>query len=148
MPRRHYRRRRTTRFERRAYTLLAAAALVAWAWQTHPVWTGLAAAAAVTGGAGWVVRRRRALSAPGQTTWLYRHYDATGRLLYVGITNHYARRCEQHADEKAWWVLVDPGRSTTQEYPNRAAALLAEEAVIRSERPVFNIAHNGRRLSA
>lgn len=77
---------------------------------------------------------------------LYRHYDPTGRLLYVGITNDYRRRCAQHADDKPWWQLVDPGRSTCQTWPNRAAAELAEVEAIRSERPVFNIAHNERAL--
>lgn len=78
-------------------------------------------------------------------TVLYRHYNSVGALLYVGISNDYVRRCEQHAADKPWWPLVDHARSTCQKYPTRALAEAAEVRAIRMESPKFNIAHNGRR---
>jgi hypothetical protein len=100
------------------------------------------------------VHRDRALSAElavetreprDGPTVLYRHYDSAGALLYVGISNDYVRRCEQHAADKPWWPLVDHTRSTCQTYPTRALAEAAEVRAIRTESPKFNIAHNGRR---
>lgn len=121
--------------------------LLAYGWATHPVLTVLTVALAVAAAVALWLRRRQLLRAPGQRTWVYRHYDVTGQLLYVGITNNYRLRCEQHADTKHWWWRVDPQRSTTQEFPNRPAALLAEGLAIRAERPLFNVVHN-RRLAA
>jgi predicted GIY-YIG superfamily endonuclease len=73
-------------------------------------------------------------------TALYRHFDAEGRLLYVGITNNYARRSGEHADDKPWWR--DVARSEVERYPTRKAAMDAEKAAIESEHPLDNDQHN------
>jgi predicted GIY-YIG superfamily endonuclease len=70
-------------------------------------------------------------------TALYRFFNAAGRLLYVGITDHLKRRFEEHAAEKPWWPEVT--RKTVQWYPTRTLAAEAELAAIRAERPLCNI---------
>ena len=74
-------------------------------------------------------------------TALYRHFDAEGRLLYVGITNNYARRSGEHAEDKPWWR--DVARSEVERYPTRKAALEAEKRAIIAEHPLDNDQHNG-----
>jgi predicted GIY-YIG superfamily endonuclease len=145
------RRRARRRLTRRQQAAALAVVALAWGWATHPVLTVLAVAAATAAAVAWWSYRRdanrRQLVAAGQQTFLYRHFGWDGRLLYVGITNDYGRRCAEHS-EKWWWPQVDPSASTVQVFPNRLAALRAEKVAIRAERPVHNIAHNGRRLAA
>lgn len=148
MARRRRRRTRRRFTSTRTRVIGLAVTLFAVGWSTHPVWTSLAVIAAVSAVVGWWLLQREQLRAAGERTWLYRHWGWDGRLLYVGITNDYRRRCEQHADTKWWWPQVNPAWSTTQKFPNRLAALAAEKAAIRFERPVYNIAHNGRRIAA
>lgn len=67
---------------------------------------------------------------------LYRFYDATGALLYIGITSNPGNRFQQHAQEKPWWHEV---RGITLElYPDRASVLQAETLAIHVEKPRFN----------
>ena len=81
----------------------------------------------------------------GEPTTLYRHYgrptpDAEEVLLYIGITNDYAKRTQQHRDTKAWWDQVT--RSTTETWPSRNKALIEEAKAIKAEAPVYNVEHN------
>lgn len=77
-------------------------------------------------------------------TAIYRHFDADGTLLYVGITDGLSRRGKQHAKGAAW--VGDVSTSTAQWFPDRDAALLAEADAIRADRPLHNRIHavNGR----
>lgn len=76
----------------------------------------------------------------GDTHALYRFYDATGALLYVGITADPGARWRKHAHDKPWWHQV--AHITLEAHPDRAAVLTAERAAIRRERPLHNIVHN------
>lgn len=78
----------------------------------------------------------------GEATALYRHYDATGQLLYVGISNDYARRTDEHAASKPWWSEVAETR--VEHFPSRKDALAAERRAIASEAPLYNVQHAGR----
>lgn len=69
-------------------------------------------------------------------TTLYRLWDRSGALLYVGITYEWESRRADHST-KAWWPEVF--RIKLTEYPTRAAALEAEGVAIRTEDPVHNI---------
>jgi predicted GIY-YIG superfamily endonuclease len=71
---------------------------------------------------------------------LYRFFDETGQLLYVGISVDPGRRFAQHRSDKTWWSEVVG--ITVQPMPSRAAALAAERAAIENERPQFNVVHN------
>ena len=70
---------------------------------------------------------------------LYRMFDADSRLLYVGISVHGPDRLNGHRHDKPWW----PEIATVQmkHFPNRSAALQAEQAAIRTDNPKYNIAH-------
>ena len=76
---------------------------------------------------------------------LYRFYDGSGTLLYVGISLHAAQRASEHRKDKAWWP--DVASMTIQHLPTRAAALEAERVAIINERPLHNVVHNRGHLS-
>ena len=124
-------------------TLTATAALT-WAVTAHPAAATLTATVLAGTAAAWKTGSRRWLMRRGEPTDLYTHYFASGEHLYIGISNRYDLRCGQHADDKWWWLYVDPSQSTTQTWPNRAAALRAEEAQIRRHSPIGNRQHNRR----
>lgn len=77
-----------------------------------------------------------------RSTSLYRFWNDSDELLYVGITHRGWRRFNEHASAKAWWHLVHT--VTVDHYPNRETARAAELTAIQSERPRFNIADTGR----
>jgi len=72
----------------------------------------------------------------GPTT-LYRFYDGSGSLLYVGIAGNPGRRFEQHAKTKHWWA--DVASVAITHYQTRDEALVAETAAIQTEAPAYNI---------
>lgn len=77
---------------------------------------------------------------PADPTSVYRYYDKSGLLLYVGITSRATKRQREHNGDKEWWPLV-----TSQEvehYPTRALALSRERQLIIGYRPPFNTQHN------
>lgn len=74
---------------------------------------------------------------------LYRMFDGTGRLLYVGKTVNYFRRISDHSTEKSWWRKVV--KTTFEHFNTHNDLLTAEYQAIRSEKPLHNIVHNGRR---
>lgn len=69
-------------------------------------------------------------------TAVYRLYDKSGHLLYVGITANTRSRWGQHASYKQWWHLVD--RKVVDWYDDREDALQAEYGVMLAESPIFN----------
>jgi predicted GIY-YIG superfamily endonuclease len=74
----------------------------------------------------------------GEPTALYRLYDASDDLLYIGITNNLAARFAQHAADKYWWPEV--ARKTAVLYGSREEALAEETRAIPVEQPVHNVA--------
>lgn len=70
-------------------------------------------------------------------TALYRHYDAQGRLLYVGISDCLAARDAQHRAAAPWHR--DVHRSNVVWFDTRAEARDAEAAAIKTELPLHNI---------
>lgn len=68
---------------------------------------------------------------------LYRFYDATGQLLYVGITADPGARWPSHAREKTWWHEVRG--ITVETYPDRGTVLAAETRAIAVEHPRYNL---------
>jgi hypothetical protein len=70
-------------------------------------------------------------------TALYRHFDAAGQLLYVGISNDALRRLLQHKDRAGWYEQIR--RVNVEWLPDRAAALSAEAGAIRQEAPLWNV---------
>lgn len=70
---------------------------------------------------------------------LYRLYDATGAVLYIGITHSPAKRFAEHAVERPWWSQV--ARKTVAWCDGKAEAAIAEALAIRDEKPVYNAVH-------
>lgn len=70
------------------------------------------------------------------STALYRLFDASGRLLYVGITFDVTARMRSHSKIQDWWPLV--ATRTEEWFPTRDDAEIAEERAINDEMPVFN----------
>lgn len=71
---------------------------------------------------------------------LYRFFDASGDLLYIGITLNPAGRWKQHREDKPWWEEV--ADITIETYPDRPSVLEAERKAIITERPRYNKTHN------
>lgn len=68
--------------------------------------------------------------------YVYRCYDAAGRLIYVGCTNNPVLRLASH--KKAWWG--DQLHTTRLiVFPNRRHALNRETDAIRTEKPRWNV---------
>lgn len=78
-----------------------------------------------------------------QKTALYRHYDAEGRLLYVGISLSASNRLEQHMAGSEWAASIETVKIKC--YSTRQEALAAEKQAIKDERPIWNKIHNIRR---
>lgn len=68
-------------------------------------------------------------------TAVYRFFDASDRLLYVGITYDTVARWKGHA-KKPWWP--DAVRRETVWFPTRTEAMIEESRAIRFENPVHN----------
>ena len=73
-------------------------------------------------------------------TQLYRYFDATGALLYIGVSRRWFRRNVDHQREASWHYRISS--ATIEMHPTRAAALDAERDAIRKERPLYNVVHN------
>lgn len=71
---------------------------------------------------------------------LYRFFDRTDVLLYVGITADLPTRLKNHRREKPWWVHVH--HITVDQFDTRQDALDAEAEAIRTEGPLHNDQHN------
>jgi hypothetical protein len=68
---------------------------------------------------------------------LYRHYNAAGALLYVGISHSAIKRLSQHKSTAKW--PYDAVRMDTQWFPSRQEAEAAEKTAIQKEQPLFNL---------
>lgn len=73
---------------------------------------------------------------PSRPTALYRWYDESGTLLYVGITGSLIDRTSEHGHTDPWWRQVSTCRVEWFETVNEAAT--AERAAITAEAPVYN----------
>ena len=73
---------------------------------------------------------------------LYRHFNAAGELLYVGISLSALGRLGQHRTNARWYSTV--AAVTIETFPTRAEAAEAEHKAIREERPRHNTAHRVR----
>lgn len=69
---------------------------------------------------------------------LYRFYDESGQLLYVGMTIDPSSRFRSHRYDKAWWDQI--AKITLQKYDRSDELARAELHAIRVERPRYNIA--------
>jgi predicted GIY-YIG superfamily endonuclease len=68
---------------------------------------------------------------------VYRAFDGAGQLLYVGYTSEPKARVAAHRTSAPWYPQA--ARWTYEPHPDRKAALAAEAAAIRAERPLHNV---------
>lgn len=75
---------------------------------------------------------------------LYRHFDESGKLLYVGISLNAVSRLVGHKRASPWvWSIA---RMEVETFPTREQAEAAERAAIRNDRPLFNATHADKSL--
>lgn len=72
-----------------------------------------------------------------QRTFLYRHFNEAGDLLYVGISLCVVSRLSQHVDGSPWAAEI--ANITITHFPTRPEALAAEAAAILTENPKYNV---------
>lgn len=72
---------------------------------------------------------------------LYRHFDADGVLLYVGISNDPGYRTHEHSVGAGRRWVIFASRMEGVWYASTEAARAAEKVAIRDEAPVFNSAN-------
>lgn len=68
---------------------------------------------------------------------LYRHFDANGELLYVGISLSAINRLAQHKGASHWFNEI--ARVDITCYPDRKSVIDAESAAITNENPKHNL---------
>lgn len=73
---------------------------------------------------------------------LYRIYDASGVLLYVGATTKPSARVHTHSVTQPWWD--DAARIDLQHFGALDELNSAERAAIESEKPRHNVLHSGK----
>ncbi len=71
---------------------------------------------------------------------LYRFWDRSGLLLYIGITGDPETRWRTHGSQKTWWREVC--RVTVEHFSDRLSLEAAEIAAIDAEAPKYNVTHN------
>lgn len=79
---------------------------------------------------------------PETPHFLYRLFDRTDTLLYIGITNDPKTRFKWHRKNQPWWCDVDQAKTKVDYYPSRDAVLKAEAEAIKEEQPLYNDQHN------
>ena len=89
----------------------------------------------------WTLKRlakRQATQAPNRRCAIYRHYDAEGRLLYVGKSVQPLNRQQQHEVEAHWFHHIV--KIEIEWFDFTADMDVAERHAIATESPIFNLA--------
>lgn len=68
---------------------------------------------------------------------MYRVFDETGRLIYVGQSKNLPNRVREHRSQSWWWEPLVT-RVQVELHPTAEAAKAAEKTAIQEETPVFN----------
>lgn len=67
---------------------------------------------------------------------IYRHFDSSGNLLYIGMSSSGLTRQRFHKANSPWFSQM--AEWTFEEFDTREAAMAAEKAAIKAERPLYN----------
>lgn len=84
--------------------------------------------------------------------YVYRCFDATGQLLYVGVTRDLGTRMFHHlhpcniGKQPNGTLQRHMAEYTAELHPTKVAARIAERAAISTEAPLLNKQHNARRF--
>jgi hypothetical protein len=74
-------------------------------------------------------------------TQLYRHFDANGRLLYVGVSAAAVYRFLVHKQASCWADQITT--ITIETFPSRNEAMEAERLAIKAKAPLYNVSPRG-----
>ena len=74
---------------------------------------------------------------------LYRHFDASGALLYVGVSLSAVQRLAQHKNCSHWFEQI--ARVEIETFTDRQQALDAERKAVATEKPRHNV-QGGRKV--
>jgi predicted GIY-YIG superfamily endonuclease len=74
---------------------------------------------------------------PNAEHYVYRCYDASGWLLYIGCTLNVEQRIATHRASAFWAYRI--ASITVEPFPTQAEALAAERAAIKAENPSCNV---------
>lgn len=72
--------------------------------------------------------------------YLYRHFNKSGKLLYVGISICALERLRQHRDDSTWFD--DIATVEIERFATAKEAIAAEIVAIQKEKPLHNRAHS------
>jgi len=72
--------------------------------------------------------------------YLYRAFDSSNRLLYVGISGKWSERLHQHERESEWMELTDYVK--IERFDTRQEVSEAEKLAIVNEKPIYNKQYN------
>lgn len=78
------------------------------------------------------------MTAPAGRTAIYRFFDGSDRIIYVGISNNPRARWEGHAADKPWWT--DVATREIEWFDTRKDAERAERQEISAHSPRWNVA--------
>src|SRR5690606_19885778 len=92
------------------------------------------------GGRGGSKYRRSEAELESIPTAVYRHYDASGLLLYIGMTCDQSVRESMHGTSSPWWIHVRHSEMTW--YATRSKGTEAEKSLIIELEPMFNTVYN------
>jgi len=78
-----------------------------------------------------------------ERTALYRLYNASGDLLYIGVSRHPEQRLAEHrtGPDRFRWI-AEVARRGIEWHPSRSEALAAEKGAIQVEQPRYNGTYN------
>jgi hypothetical protein len=75
----------------------------------------------------------------GEPTAIYRLFDRSGSLLYVGVSVEPRTRIKTHIRDMPWGREVDGSRTRIEWAPDRPTALAVEASAIAEEAPAYNV---------
>jgi hypothetical protein len=78
----------------------------------------------------------KSLFKPREHYYLYRHFDADGTLLYVGMSHNAVLRTFQHGEKATWFHKVV--NITIERHPDYDSVIDAERKAIIAEKPLCN----------
>lgn len=70
---------------------------------------------------------------------VYRIFNYSGELLYVGASRNFKYRMHSHAGSKPWRREVDDTRTTVEWFDSIEEASMRETEIIATENPLYNI---------
>lgn len=76
------------------------------------------------------------------TAQVYRAFDGSGRLLYVGCSTDVDNRLAIHAANSVWFLFHST--ITREDFPTRELAAEAEIVAIQAEHPRWNMQHRSK----